>query len=158
MKLALIFIFCALILIPNAYAQEVFDEEYVDFIVNHIDTINELLVQTDEEYTKGNKDLAMKLATIAYIDHYEFIEFELGQYNEELIKDVEWAMREELRGMIRDEASPKEVSQKINEIQEKLKDIATIVPEFGILTIMILSISILATVILAKKIPNFGIR
>jgi len=160
MKLTSIFIFSALIiiLIPNVYAQEEFDEKYVDFIMNHIDTINELLVQADEEYTNGNKDLAMKLATTAYIDHYEFIEFELQQYNEELIEDVEWAMREELRGMIRDDASTAEVSEKINEIREKLQNIAAIVPEFGVLAVMILSISIIATIMMVKKVPSLGIR
>lgn len=160
MKSTPIFIFFALILIstPNVYAQEEFDEEYVEFIMNHIDSINELLAQTDEEYSNGNKDLAMKYATTAYLEHYEYIESELGQYDEELIEDVEWAMREDLRGMIRDEASAAEVSEKIDEITEKLQNIAAIVPEFGILAVMILSISVFVTLVLLKKTPFLNYR
>lgn len=150
--LSVLFAF-VLITIPNVYAQEEFDEEYVEFIMNHLDSINELLVQTDEEYSNGNKDLALKLATTAYLEHYEFIESELGQYNEELIEDVEWAMREELRGMIKNEAPASEVSAKIDEIQGKIQEIATIVPEFGLFTLMILSISLFAALVLLKKSP-----
>lgn len=150
--LSVLFAF-VLITIPNVYAQEEFDEEYVEFIMNHLDSINELLVQTDEEYSNGNKDLALKLATTAYLEHYEFIESELEQYNEELIEDVEWAMREELRGMIKNEAPASEVSAKIDEIQGKIQEIATIVPEFGLFTLMILSISIFAALVLLKKSP-----
>ncbi|MFQ5476956.1 MAG: iron permease FTR1 [Nitrosopumilus sp.] len=150
--LSVLFAF-VLITIPNVYAQEEFDEEYVEFIMNHLDSINELLVQTDEEYSNGNKDLALKLATTAYLEHYEFIESELEQYNEELIEDVEWAMREELRGMIKNEAPASEVSAKIDEIQGKIQEIATIVPEFGLFTLMILSISLFAALVLLKKSP-----
>jgi len=156
LKPILIFYVLIIISIPNVYAQEEFDEEYVDFIMNHINTINELLEQANEEYANGDKDLALKLATTAYLDHYEFIESELEQYDEELIDDVEWAMREELRGMIKDEASTSEVSEKIDEIKEKLKGIAAIVPEFGIFTLMILSISILITLVMLKKTPILG--
>ncbi|AFS82975.1 PEFG-CTERM sorting domain-containing protein [Candidatus Nitrosopumilus sediminis] len=148
-----ILILFALILIttPNVYAQEEFDEEYVEFILNHIDSINELLEQTDEEYSNGNKDLAMKYATTAYLEHYEYIESELGQYNEELIEEVEWAMREELRGMIKDEAPAPDVSEKIDEIKGNLQNIAAIVPEFGTVAMMVLSIAILSIVAITAK-------
>lgn len=150
MKPVLIFLM-GIIFMPNVYAQEEFDEEFVDFILSHIESINELLVQADEEYSNGNKDLAMKLATTAYLEHYEYIESELGLYDEELIEDVEWAMREELRGMIKDGVPASEVSLKVNEILEKLQDIGAIVPEFGTIVMMILAVTMISMVAITSK-------
>lgn len=137
--------------LPNIHAQEEFDDEYVEYILDHIASIKELLGQTRDAYANGDKELAMKLATMAYLDHYEYIEWELLQYNEELIEDVEWMMREDLRGMIRDDASVPDVTQQIDVILEKLDRIAAIVPEFGVIAIMILTLAITSSIILLKK-------
>lgn len=137
--------------LPNIHAQEEFDDEFVEYILDHITSIKELLSQTREAYANGDKELAMKLATMAYLDHYEYIEWELLQYNEELIEDVEWMMREDLRGMIRDDASISDVTQQIDIILEKLDSIAAIVPEFGVLAIMILILALTSSIVLLKK-------
>lgn len=118
--------------------QEEFDEAYVEYIMGFIENIEKLLNETKEEYALGNKESAMKLATEAYLDNYEFIETELAQYNEELIEEVEWMMREELRGMIRDGAPVSDVENKVDEILIRINDISTIVPEFGSMVMLIL--------------------
>lgn len=137
--------------LPNIHAQEEFDEEFVEYVLDHIASIKELLNQSREAYVNGDKELAMKLATIAYLDHYEYIEWELLQYNEELIEDVEWMMREDLRGMIKDGAPISEVTQQIDTILEKLDSIAAIVPEFGVIAIMILILALTSSIMLLKK-------
>lgn len=137
--------------LPNIHAQEEFDDEFVEYVLDHIASIKELLNQSREAYVNGDKELAMKLATIAYLDHYEYIEWELLQYNEELIEDVEWMMREDLRGMIKDGAPISEVTQQIDTILEKLDSIAAIVPEFGVIAIMILILALTSSIMLLKK-------
>ncbi len=148
--------------IHYVHAQETdeeFSEEFVDYIMGYINNIEQLLEQAKEEYSKGNVEEAHRLATVAYIDNYEFVEWELAQYDEELIEDVEWMMREELRSMIKNEAPQSEVNAKIDEILTKLDSIAAIVPEFGILAMMILVIGIVGILAVTSKnsriIPHF---
>ncbi|NIP62686.1 MAG: PEFG-CTERM sorting domain-containing protein [Nitrosopumilaceae archaeon] len=138
----------------NVAAQESegeFSEEFVEYIMGYVDNIKHLLEQAKEEYANGNVDKAHSLATEAYIDNYEFIEWELAQYDEELIEEVEWMMREELRSMIKEGAPVSDVNAKIDTILIKMDSIAAIVPEFGIFTILILVIGILGAVVVSSK-------
>lgn len=140
-------------------SEEEFSEEFVEYIMGYVDNIKHLLEQAKEEYTKGNVDKAHSLATEAYIDNYEFIEWELAQYDEELIEEVEWMMREELRSMIKDGAPVSEVNAKIDTILIKMDSIAAIVPEFGLVTLAILVIGIMGVIVISAKnskiIPRF---
>ena len=140
--------------VHSAMAQESdeeFSQEFVDYIMEYVNNIKQLLEQAKEEYSKGNIEEAHSLATKAYIDNYEFVEWELAQYDEELIEDVEWMMREELRGMIKDEAPVSEVNAKIDEILVKMDSIAAIVPEFGTIAMMILVVGIVGALAVTSK-------
>ncbi len=139
-------------------AEEEFSEEFVDYIMGYVDNIKQLLEQTKEEYAKGNTEKAYSLATKAYIDNYEFIEWELSQYEEALIEDVEWMMREELRNMIKDEAPVSEVNAKVDEILNKMDSIAEIVPEFGMFSIMVLVIGIIGTIVIISRNSKMVLR
>ena len=132
-------------------SDEEFSQEFVDYIMGYVNNIKQLLEQAKEEYSQGNVEEAHSLVTKAYIDNYEFVEWELAQYDEELIEDVEWMMREELRGMIKNEAPVSEVNAKIDEILIKMDSIAAIVPEFGTIAMMILVIGILGTLAVTSK-------
>ena len=88
---------------------------------NHIDAIRTLLAQAKSEYTQGNTDLALSYATKAYLDHYEFIEGSLvEQGRKDLMLHIENLMREELRNMIRSDASVSDVTEKIDEILDQV--------------------------------------
>lgn len=139
----------------EVFAQESEPSERDQKLLEYITTIEELLTRADEEYAAGNKDEALRLATLAYIDNYEYVEEELGSVDEELIEDVEWKMREELLGLIRNDAPVDQVQGKIDEILVRMDDIVAIIPEFGILASLTLSIGIIMSIVLLSKRPTF---
>jgi predicted secreted protein with PEFG-CTERM motif len=121
-------------------------------LLEYVETIEELLDQTKQEYAKGDTDLALSLATKAYLDNYEFLEaplIELGQ--RELMEEVEVMLREELRGMIRNGEPVSEVNAQIDVIQAKMKTIGTVVPEFGTIAIMVLVVAITSIIAITAK-------
>ncbi|MCV0366593.1 MAG: PEFG-CTERM sorting domain-containing protein [Nitrosopumilus sp.] len=121
-------------------------------LLEYVETIEELLDQTKQEYAKGDNDLALSLATKAYLDNYEFLEaplIELGQ--RELMEEVEVMLREELRGMIRNGEPVSEVNAQIDAIQAKMKTIGTVVPEFGTIAMMVLVVAITSIIAITAK-------
>ena len=121
-------------------------------LLEYVGNIQELLEQTKTEYANGNTDVALSLATRAYLDNYEFLEaplIELG--HEDLMEEVEVMLREELREMIRNGQSSEEINSQVDLILEKMNTIATVVPEFGTIAMMILAMSILSIIVVTSK-------
>lgn len=134
------------------------ESEDADLIV-YVDTIKSLLTQAKTEYANGNTDLALSLATKAYLDNFEFLEAPLVQAGQqELMEKVETNMRIELRDMIKTGAPSSEVNQKIDAIISDMDIVQVSVPEFGTVAMMILAIaiiSIIAVTAKTKMIPRF---
>lgn len=121
-------------------------------LLAYVENIQELLGQTKIEYANGNTDLALSLATRAYLDNYEFLEAPLVELGHEDLKDeVEVMLREELREMIRNGKSSEEVNSQIDIILEKMDTISTVVPEFGTIAVLILAFSILSILLVTSK-------
>lgn len=125
----------------------------------YVDTIKSLLAQTKTEYANGNTDLALSLATKAYLDNFEFLEAPLVQAGQqELMEKVETSMRIELRDMIKNGAPSSEVNQKIDSIIVDMDIVQVAVPEFGTVAMMILAVAIISIVAVTAKtriIPRF---
>lgn len=107
----------------SVFAQSDLDV-YVDNIVN-------LLIDAKSEYSEGNVDEAKRLAMKAYIDNYEYLEDPIDAYDEELNKDLELTLREELQQKMRNGESSVAVNQLIDEILTKLKTATEITPELS---------------------------
>ncbi|MEX1995788.1 MAG: PEFG-CTERM sorting domain-containing protein [Nitrosopumilaceae archaeon] len=121
--------------------------ELTDYVTN----VRNLLTEAKEEYAKGETAEALSLATKAYLDNYEFLESAVGAQNSELNEEVEQMMREELRDMIKNGAPASEVSAHIDEILLKMNEVAVIVPEFGTVALLVLTISILSIIAISAK-------
>lgn len=128
------------------------DMDLLDYVAN----IQDLLMETKQAYSDGDKDLALSLATKAYLDNYEFLEgplIELGE--DELMVEVEHMLREDLRNMIKDDAPPARVNAHIDAVLEKMDSIAVIVPEFGTIVMLILVVAISSIIVISAK-SRFG--
>ncbi|RJQ27979.1 PEFG-CTERM sorting domain-containing protein [Candidatus Parcubacteria bacterium] len=88
----------------------------------YFENIENLLAETSEEYAKGNTDVALSLATKAYLDNYEFLEGPISEHDDELVVETEVMMREELRNMIKNGASSDDINAQIDAILEKLEE------------------------------------
>jgi hypothetical protein len=88
----------------------------------YFENIEHLLDEVKETYAEGMKDEALSLATKAYLDNYEFLEAPIAQHDEELMEEIEILMREELRDMIKADASSDEVNSHIDTILEKMEE------------------------------------
>jgi predicted secreted protein with PEFG-CTERM motif len=122
-------------------------ESVEDDLLGYVKTIEDLLQQTKQEYSQGNTDIALSLATKAYLDNFEFLEAPLVEMGEEeLMKEVEVMLREELRNMIKDGASVSEVNSQIDAILGKMDAVAVVVPEFGTIAMLILVIAIISII------------
>ncbi len=121
-------------------------------LLEYVENIRKLLQETKTEYEQGNVDLAQSLATKAYLDNYEFLEGPLKEMGKiELMEQVEIMLREELRGMIRDGEPSSAVNAKVDAILEKMDTIATIVPEFGTIAMLILAVAITSIIAITAK-------
>lgn len=121
-------------------------------LLGYVDNIRSLLEQTKQEYSQGNTDVALSLATKAYLDNFEFLETPLAELGEEeLMEEVEHLMREELRDMIKNGAPSSEVNAHIDTILEKMDTVAVVVPEFGTIAIIILATAIISIIALSTK-------
>ena len=121
-------------------------------LLTYVDNIRDLLEQTKQAYGSGDKDLALSLATKAYLDNYEFLEaplIELGE--EDLMEEVEVMLREDLRTMIKNGEPSSQIDAHIDSTLSKMDTIATVVPEFGTIAIVILAISIVSIVAVTSK-------
>ncbi len=134
------------------------ESEDGDLIV-YVDTIKSLLTQAKTEYANGNTDLALSLATKAYLDNFEFLEAPLVQVGQqELMEKVETNMRIELRDMIKNGAPSSEVNQKIDAIISDMDIVQVSVPEFGTVAMMILAVAIISIIAVTAKtrtLPRF---
>jgi len=121
-------------------------------LLEYVENIQNLLEQTKQEYLQGNTDLALSLATKAYLDNFEFLEAPLVELGaEELMEEVEHMMREDLREMIKDGAPSSEVSSHIDATLEKMDEVAVVVPEFGAIAMIILATAIISIIALSAK-------
>lgn len=73
---------------------------------------------------KDNKDYkkADKAAISAYLDNYEYLELPIEQNDPELMLEIELNMREELRQMIKDNASSERIESFVYKILQKLEE------------------------------------
>ena len=96
-------------------------------MLEYVETIEDLLTKTKNEYSSGNSDVALSLATKAYLDNYEFIEGPLAQSgNSQLMREVEIMLREELRNMIKSNSPSSEINAKVDSILDKMETIEEI--------------------------------
>lgn len=124
------------------------EEHEEDDLLEYVENIENLLNGVKTEYQNGNKDEALSLATKAYLDNFEFLEGPLEESgNEELMREVEEMMREELRNMIKEGASSEEINQKVDSILEKMGEVKVAVPEFGSIVTIALVIAIIGVIV-----------
>ena len=103
------------------------EESEGDKSLGYVNNIIDLLNRADTAYSSGDKDLALSLATKAYLDNYEFLETPLVEAGEkEFMVEIEIEMREELRNMIKRNYSTSEVSSQIDDILLKMNTAAGI--------------------------------
>ncbi|MGY5149156.1 MAG: PEFG-CTERM sorting domain-containing protein [Candidatus Nitrosopumilus sp. bin_68KS] len=121
-------------------------------LLDYVENIQELLQQTKIEYANGDVDLALSLATKAYLDNYEFLEAPLIELDQkELMEEVEVMLREDLRNMIKNGEPVSKVNSQVDAILEKMDTIATVVPEFGTVAMMVLAVAIISIVAITAK-------
>ena len=126
------------------------DEE--NNLLDYVENIRVLLEQTKQEYSNGDTDLALSLATKAYLDNFEFLEAPLIELDQkELSEEVEVMLREELRSMIKSGEPSSKIDTQVDAILEKMDTIATVVPEFGTIAMMVLAVAIISIVAVTSK-------
>ena len=134
--------------INDIKGEETQDEDLLVYVGN----IQELLTKIKSEYQNGNTNVALSLATKAYLDNFEFLEKPLIQADEEdLMKEIEVMMRIELRDMIKNNTSTLEVNQKVDTILEKMDAVAVVVPEFGSIVVAVLVVGIISVVLISRQ-------
>lgn len=123
-------------------------------LLTYVENIRNLLTQVKEKYAQGDKDMALSLATKAYLDNFEFLEGPVEQTDPDLVHELETMMREELRNKISNNAPASEVNQQVDAILAKMDTVAKIVPEFGTIAVMILVIGTISAIVLVSKSKN----
>jgi hypothetical protein len=88
--------------------------------VQIIEDIQILFNKILSEYKAQNYTGAEELATITYLENYEYIEAPLGKKNKALMEETEIMLREDLRTAIDDKVPLEEVEQLINNINGNL--------------------------------------
>lgn len=127
------------------------EEGEVTELTGYVENIKNLLTEAKEEYAKGEADKALSLVTKAYLDNFEYLESTVGAQDPELNEEVEKMMREELRDMIKNRAPADEVNSHIDEILLKMDQVAVIVPEFGPMAFVVLSVAMITVLIVGIK-------
>ena len=125
--------------------------------LTYVENIRNLLNQVKVIYASGDSDMALSLATKAYLDNFEYLEGPIKQSNPELVDELEAMMRIELRDMINNDAPISEVERQVDDILAKMDTVAKIVPEFGTIAVMILVVGIISTMVLLSKNKNLSI-
>ena len=120
-------------------------------ILEYFDEIERLLTESKTAYRSGDTKTAFNLVTSAYLDNYEFVEGPLGEVDPELMSKIEINMREKLRNMIKANESPDIIDAQIDMILIDLAQAKKVVPEFGTLVILILSVAIISIIGLTAK-------
>lgn len=117
------------------------EEEKGDARLAYVKNIRMLLAKVVEEYEEGEYEEASSFAVKAYLDNYEYLEKDVGAQNEELNKEIEHMLRDELREKINNKVPVAEVKELASEINTKLDAVEVIVPEFPVgLTVALASI------------------
>src|SRR5215211_4550474 len=88
--------------------------------VKIIEDIQILLNKILDEYRAQNYTGAEELATVSYLENYEYIETPLADKNEELMEETEIMLREDLRTAIKEKAPLDQVQQLVNNINGNL--------------------------------------
>lgn len=86
----------------------------------YFSTIRDLLDSTIAAVNDGNYKDADATAIKAYLDNFEYLEAPIEKHDADLMLDIEIEMREELRQLIREERSPREINTFIKSILGKL--------------------------------------
>ncbi|MGI0009137.1 MAG: PEFG-CTERM sorting domain-containing protein [Nitrosopumilaceae archaeon] len=133
------------------------EEMEVTELTDYVENIRNLLTEAKEEYAKGETDVALGLATKAYLDNFEFLESAVGAQDPELNEEVEEMMREELRDMIKNGATVEEVNSQIDEILLKMDEVAVIVPEFGQMALLVLAVAIISIIAISVRNQKFSL-
>lgn len=89
--------------------------------VKIIEDIQVLLNKILEEYKAQNYMGAEELATVAYLENYEYVEAPLAEKNEELMEETEIMLREDLSTAIEEKAPVEQVQQLMNNINGNLE-------------------------------------
>jgi hypothetical protein len=88
--------------------------------VKIIEDIQVLLNKILNEYKAQNYTGAEELATVAYLENYEYVEASLAEKNEELMEETEIMLREDLSTAIEEKAPLEQVQQLMNNINGNL--------------------------------------
>ena len=88
--------------------------------VKIIEDIQVLLNKILEEYKAQNYMGAEELATVAYLENYEYVEAPLAEKNEELMEETEIMLREDLSTAIEEKVPLEQVQQLMNNINGNL--------------------------------------
>lgn len=89
--------------------------------IHYLQNARNLLNQTSIEYNNKNYTGAEELATVAYLDNFEYVEHELEQKgSHSTVQDIEHLMREELRDLIKNKANQTELEMNIKDTDAKL--------------------------------------
>ena len=109
---------------PTALAQESTNNtKSIDPSISYAETARNLLNQVSTEYKKGNSSGAEELATIAYLDNFEYVEPALEKKGgSDIMHQLEGMMRQELRGMIKEEVPYEKLLSHINATDSKLAE------------------------------------
>ena len=109
---------------PTALAQESTNNtQSIDPSITYAETARNLLNQVSTEYEKGNFSGAEELATIAYLDNFEYVEPALEKKGgSDIMHQLEGMMRQELRGMIKDKVPYEKLLSHINATDSKLAE------------------------------------
>ena len=86
-----------------------------------IEDIQVMLNKILEEYKAQNYMGAEELATVAYLENYEYVEAPLAEKNEELMEETEIMLREDLSTAIEEKAPLEQVLQLMNNINGNLE-------------------------------------
>src|ERR687897_1405341 len=85
-----------------------------------ISEIRSLLNQTVDAYKQQNYAEAEALATMAYLDNFEFIEAPLAEQDEVLMENTEVMLREQVRQLIQNQVPAEQLQQHIDKINSNL--------------------------------------
>ena len=122
--------------------------------LEHVASIRQLLIDAKSEYA-SNPSESLALVKNAYLNHFEFIEDDLKDIGqEELMETVEHNMRDNLIRAIN--AGDSNVPQMIDDVLVELDMVESVVPEFGVLTLAILVITVTATIALTFRSQLFA--
>jgi hypothetical protein len=86
-----------------------------------IEDIQVMLNKILEEYKAQNYMGAEELATVAYLENYEYVEAPLAEKNEELMEETEIMLREDLSTAIEEKAPVEQVQHLMNNINGNLE-------------------------------------